>query len=49
MVFMHLAPLCGTNAGFGDEVAEANAGTGLKDAASRVDFFEAPQAGHFPA
>ena len=37
------------NAAFGDELAEASAGTALKDAVSRVDFFEAPQAGHFPA
>ena len=43
MVCMRLATLCSVKAGFGEESAEASAGTALKDAASRLDLFEWPR------
>ena len=43
MVFTRLATLSGAKAGFGEELAEASAGAALKDAASRLDFFEWPR------
>ena len=43
MIFMCLATLCGVRVGFGVEQTEAGAGTALKDAEPRLDFFEWPR------